>query len=108
MKDLDIDSLAYADDIAFLSKSQDQVNTAIKHITEFEKTSGLKLNLTKSKIVTVKRTNDASICGIEVVDKFSYLGYVFNSDGIDSSFLDGILDELILKLNTYKKLNLST
>src|SRR5579883_1153483 len=100
--------LAYADDLCFVARDQNQITELIKLVKNFEKVSGLKLNTAKSKLVDIANPEHAgSIEGISFTSSFEYLGYSFNSEGIDNHMLVKKLDGIIEKLNYLKRLNLS-
>jgi len=100
-------SLAYADDLAFVIKTKEEAIKLIQTIRSFEKTSGLKLNSIKSKLVEISNGfPTGNFEGINFVSSFDYLGYGFNHDGIDQCFLIAKLDLLTEKLNNLKNLNL--
>jgi hypothetical protein len=100
--------LPYADDLVFITRNSNETIQLIKLVKDFESVSGLKLNPMKSKLVEFGNPfNDSQILGISFVKSFEYLGYLFDSEGIDQSFLMKKLDDIVDLLNRCKKLNLA-
>lgn len=100
--------LAYADDLCFIARDQNQIAELIKLVKNFEKASGLKLNTAKSKLIDIANPEHAGLIeGISFASSFEYLGYSFNGGGIDNYILIRKLDGIVENLNSLKRLNLS-
>jgi hypothetical protein len=100
--------LSYADDLCFILGDYFQTAQIIRLVKGFENVSGLKLNTTKSKLFDIMNPSNIGIIeGVSFCSSFEYLGYLFNSDGIDNSILIKRLDAIVESLNHLKRLNLS-
>ena len=85
--DIDIFSLMFADDVALLADSVVGLQSQLNVLYDFCKTSALKVNTDKSKIMVFRK--GGQIAGIErwtydgryleIVDSFTYVGVTFTS-----------------------------
>ena len=79
-------TLAYADDIGFISTNRRIIEENITKLVESAKTVGLELNNEKTEaMITGRKAKEqaeaagGSIKGFKIVDSFKYLGAIFNS-----------------------------
>ena len=94
----------FADDIGLATKDKDTLKETLKIFKSFEQVSNLKLNMKKTVISTIREKNNESyLCGLQLVNEFKYLGYKFTNFGIESTFLNEILENIICNLQKYKK-----
>jgi len=78
--------LLYADDTVLLTSSETELQLLLSALSDWCATNDMIVNSTKSSIVhvrpqSVSRTDAMLFCGdkkLEIVDKFTYLGIVFN------------------------------
>lgn len=69
-----------ADDATLFLKNGNQVPVAINIISQFSKGSGLRQNLNKCEIISIKDCSKTSICGIPVKNEVVYLGITITKD----------------------------
>ena len=75
-------TLAFADDIVFVAKGENQLKTALKEVEKWNNSSGIALNKEKSNILRIRadrRTRlepNLEFDGIKVVDNYKYLGVI--------------------------------
>ncbi len=73
-----IDDLDFADDIALISNTRNQMQEQLNHLSVHAKSTGLKININKTKLMRLNVKNSEPISiehkGIEDVEKFTYLG----------------------------------
>ena len=86
--DYNITDLDYADDIAVMASSRDELQTAVESIAETAERIGMKVNVGKTKTVTSGVSNDPNerlirLNGeeIEEVGHFKYLGAMMSANG---------------------------
>ena len=80
----DIEILAYADDLAILFYQTSQIDKILQIFTDFEKASGLSLNIQKSSFYSHLSLTEQN----QSKSDFKYLGYNFNLSGINQNFPD--------------------
>jgi hypothetical protein len=79
----------FADDLAILADSMEQLLEALRILREEAAKVGLQINWTKTKIMAIDPSSPAanpsvsldSTTSIEVVQRFTYLGSIISSDG---------------------------
>ena len=80
-----MDDLGFADDLALLSHTQQQMQEKSNIMAEHSARQGLNIHRGKSKILKVNVTSTVSVTlgaeAIEKVDHFAYLGRVFDTQG---------------------------
>ncbi|XP_068675670.1 uncharacterized protein [Montipora foliosa] len=80
-----LDDLDFADDIALLSSSRNQMQEKTSRMDREAKRVGLKINLDKTKVIRINAKNQVpiSIVGknIKEVEEFTYLGGKVNKEG---------------------------
>ena len=80
-----LDDLDYADDIALLTSSRDQMQVKVDRLVRHAKSTGLKINASKTKVMRVNASNTQAITAageeIEDVSNFVYLGGTVNTQG---------------------------
>ena len=80
-----LEDLDYADDIALLSHTTNHTQQKTDKLTEFGEQIGLKINIKKTKIMTVNIEKKANITvrgePVEEVTTFTYLGSMIAQDG---------------------------
>ena len=85
----DIPALQYADDLCFLSITPIGLTKALNHLQKYCNTWKLSINPSKSKILICSKGSKHTRYEhwsiqeeeLEIVNKFTYLGYTFNSKG---------------------------
>lgn len=80
-----LEDLDFADDIALLASTWNQLQRKLDRIKEFGDQTGLRINIGKTKSMCINTTNNApfSIDGeeIEEVESFTYLGSEVSKGG---------------------------
>ena len=80
-----LDDLDFADDVALLSSSRNQMQEKTSRMDREAKRVGLKINLDKTKVIRINAKNQVpiSIVGknIKEVEEFTYLGAKVNKEG---------------------------
>ena len=80
-----LEDLDFADDICLLSDIQTKMQTKIDKLNNIAAKTGLKININKTKYLTVNEKRNKSFAvnnqDIEKVDKFTYLGSVISEKG---------------------------
>ena len=80
-----LDDLDYADDIALISSTKEQLQQKTNRLTTNSKHTGLKANTDKCKILRMNaRSNDNIIMNgepVEDIDRFQYLGAYVSTTG---------------------------
>ena len=75
----------YADDIALRTSSRDQMQVKLDRLVRHAKSTGLKINASKTKVMRVNASNTQAIIAageeIEDVSNFVYLGGTVNTQG---------------------------
>ena len=99
---------AYADDCKFVVKTDDSVETIIKHYDEYSNFSGSKLNKNKTEVMYLGRWRDktSNPQNIKVVKKMSIFGIVFGIDTENENW-EPVLDTIQQKLFSYSSRRLS-
>ena len=70
----DITISQLADDTTIFLKNKHQIPVAIKRIDTFSRASGLRLNMSKCELMSIKESNDITIDNIPVKNEIKYLG----------------------------------
>ena len=80
---LKINNLRYADDTTLMAESEQHLKSLLRKVKEESLRSGLKLNISKTKIMTNGKCNSFEIDGnkIEIIENFIFLGSKINKDG---------------------------
>lgn len=77
--------LAYADDVALLAVRRDDMQNKVSSLSEEAIKVGLKINIAKSKCMSINPTANTNIClngqDLQNVDEFEYLGSKVTTDG---------------------------
>ena len=80
-----LDDLDYADDIALLTSSREQMQVKVDRVVSHVKSTGLKINASKTKVMRINARNTQAITAageeIEDVSSFIYLGGTVNNEG---------------------------
>lgn len=86
-KDLEIDCLAFADDLAILSDNLDDAIKQINNLKEIAEKSGLQISFEKTEYITSVNTAptymETKYGKIKKVLKFKYLGEINQPNGLD-------------------------
>ena len=98
--------LAYMDDIAITTQSLSSMKYLYSELEQIFKDFGLFINKNKTKLMLVNCKNEFDI-GIEVVNKYKYLGQEMLSNGDSYSCLLNLLYMLRQKLSWVDKLNIT-
>ena len=109
----EIEDLRYADDTALMSNTTDGLRNLIDTVKEKSEGRGLKLNVKKTKIMDIKRSQNISnvyVDGqkVENVSSFEYLGALIDNDGDGSKEVKRRLAMAVKKLNDMEHLWSST
>jgi hypothetical protein len=79
-----IADLDFADDIGLLESTKHELQDSINQIVAAAKTTGLIVNIEKTKIMSIKSNDETAILidgiALETVEKFTYLGSTVSSD----------------------------
>ena len=79
-----IEDLDFADDIAEISSNRQHLQEKTTILNRYAEETGLKINITKTKVMTVNTTLSQPITinhnPVETVDDFTYLGSVISAD----------------------------
>src|SRR5713101_1404388 len=80
---LKINNLRYADDTTLMPESEQHLKSLLRKVKEESLRSGLKLNISKTKIMTNGKCNSFEIDGnkIEIIENFIFLGSKINKYG---------------------------
>ena len=83
-----LDDLGFADDIALTSSTKCQIQQKVTNLSTNSKTTGLKINSEKTKLLRLNTTSNKNVQvdehDIEGVESFMYLGaYISKSGGIE-------------------------
>ena len=102
-----LDDLDYADDIALLSSTKEQLQRKFKDVSKHAHSTGLKINSVKTKVMRINANNNQAITSkeqteIEDVKTFTYLGAIITSSGGTN---EDIRRRLGLARMTYNKLS---
>ena len=83
LDDTKIKNLLFADDLAILPLSKEDLQKRISILQQYSNEWGLKLNLSKTKIMIFnkQRTTTSKFQGIEIVKQYTYLGFTFKPSG---------------------------
>lgn len=65
-----------ADDTTLFLQDRSQIDVAVRLFDKFSAASGLKVNLSKCELLSVKLCNDLEVSGIPVKLKVKYLGFI--------------------------------
>ena len=81
-----LSNLKYADEIIMFASSLEELQQMIKKLAEESEKSGLKINLSKTKVMIkkfVSKKNDIIILSsvFEKVEEYLYLGQLVNAEG---------------------------
>ena len=78
-----IHNLRYADDIAFMAESKEEVKNILMKVKEESEKAGLKLNIQKTKVMASGPITSWQIDGekLEIVTDFSFLGSKITANG---------------------------
>ena len=78
-----INNLRYADDIALMAESEDELRSLLMKVKEESEKVGLKLNIQKTKIMTSGPNTSWEIDGetVETVSDFVFWGFKIAADG---------------------------
>ena len=80
-----LDDLDFADDIALLSHSSEQMQTKTNRLNSFSQSTGLKINIKKTKLLKINTGNEDTITveekPVEAVESFTYLGSIVDQKG---------------------------
>ncbi len=80
-----LDDLDFADDIALLSNTRNQMQRKLDCLNKQAKSTGLKINTGKTKVMRLNASNKEPITieqeAVEDVDKFTYLGATVSKTG---------------------------
>ena len=80
-----LDDLDYADDIAMISSTKQQLQEKSNNITKFASSTGLRVNINKCKILRMNARSEEKIkmndVEIQDVDNFEYLGAYVSKEG---------------------------
>ena len=80
-----LDDLDYADDIALHTSSIEQMQVKVDRLVRHAKSTGLKINASKTKVMRINSSNTHAITAageeIEDVNSFIYLGGTVNTEG---------------------------
>ena len=85
---ININNLRYADDTALLAESEEQLQRMVNEVNSKSEDYGLRMNVKKTKVMVVRRSQEETICNIfingkklEQVKSFKYLGQQITEDG---------------------------
>jgi Reverse transcriptase (RNA-dependent DNA polymerase)/Endonuclease-reverse transcriptase len=89
-----INVLLFADDLALMAESRDDLQLMINELTNYVSSWGISINLNKSKIVIFRKGGQPSKLDkfslqgkeIEIVKEYKYLGVLFNWNGKFSNY----------------------
>ena len=78
-----INNLRYADDIALMAKSKEELKSLLMKVKEESEKAGLELNIQKTKIMASSSITSRQIDGakVETVTDFIFLGSKITVDG---------------------------
>lgn len=82
-----INTIRYADDIALITESEEELRQALEDMDNVFRNYNIKLNKTKTKVIKCSRNNqkmdNISIQGetVQAVSEFKYLGSIITQDG---------------------------
>ena len=83
--DLKLHDVDYTDDIAPLTSSRKQMQVKVARLVKHSKSTGLKINASKTKVMIINASNTYAITAageeIEDVNSFIYLGGTVNNEG---------------------------
>lgn len=98
-----------ADDTAIFLSDRNQIGTAVNSIKTFSDVSGLVMNINKSVLFPLKNCNLASLDGIPINEKVTYLGIVIckNKEERHKLNFDPIVKKIQSKLNSWLMRDLS-
>lgn len=99
---IELKTTLFADDLTCFTKDRASLERLIALIGDYEKDSGLSINLNKSKITPAKKeqTTDDSISGIEVTHQFQTLGVWFTNQQSPSFDYDRNFKPILSKMRT--------
>ena len=107
-----LDDLDFADDIALLSSTKQQIQHKTDRLVENSKQTGLKPNIDKCKILRMNAKNQESITisgePLKDVDKFEYLGAFVSNAGGGTMDLENRLTKARATFNRLKSIWSST
>lgn len=101
-----LDDLDYADDIALLSSTREQLQRKFNNVSRYAQSTGLKINAAKTKVMRLNANTNQPVISteqkeIEDVKSFTYLGAILTNTGGTN---EDIRRRLGLARITYNKL----
>ena len=96
-----INGFLFTNDMVLCADNEVKVQASLDALSEYCKSNGLKVNITKSKVMPINGNLDCLFLmnniPLEVVDKYKYLGFYIHKSGkmsaaIDCNALSGIPD----------------
>ena len=105
---MNVNNLRYADDTALLAETSEALQHLLDTLNNKGKEFGMKINVKKTKVITVTRTNDITPYVIEIdgtpveeVTSYTYLGQLLSSNGKNE---DDIIRRISIARSTFNKM----
>ena len=105
---MNVNNLRYADDTALLAETSEALQHLLDTLSNKGKEFGMKINVKKTKVMTVTRINDITPYVIEIdgtpveeVTSYTYLGQLLSSNGKNE---DDIIRRISIARSTFNKM----